>query len=143
MGECGGGPADLPAYDRDDWNHWTDRDSDCQDTRQEVLVAESTTEVAHRTDRRCRVVTGRWLVPYSATVVTAPGDLDVDHMAPLANARESGAWDWPAERRELYANYLEEPEHLIAVTARANRSKGARAPTGGNRRTLPTGASTE
>ena len=121
-------PAGLPAYDRDDWKHWTDQDGDCQDTRQEVLLAESTTGVAFRTDRRCRVATGRLLAPYSATVVTDPGDLDVDHMVPLANAHQSGAWDWTADRRELYANYLENPEHLIAVTARANRSKGARGP---------------
>ena len=121
-------PTGLPAYDRGDWKHWTDQDGDCQDTRQEVLLAESATGVAFRTDRRCRVATGRWLAPYSATVVTDPGDLDVDHMVPLANAHQSGAWDWTAGRRELYANYLERPEHLIAVTARANRSKGARGP---------------
>ena len=121
-------PAGLPAYDRDDWRHWADRDGDCQDTRQEVLIAESTTDVAYRTDRRCRVATGQWLAPYSATIVTDPGDLDVDHMVPLANAHDSGAWGWSAERRELYANYLDAPEHLIAVTARANRSKGARGP---------------
>ena len=121
-------PAGLPAYDRNDWKHWTDQDGDCQDARQEVLIAESATEVTYRTDRRCRVATGRWLAPYSATVVTDPGDLDVDHMVPLANAHQSGAWDWTSDRKELYANYLERPEHLIAVTARANRSKGARGP---------------
>ena len=93
-----------------------------------MLLAESTTEVTYRTDRRCRVANGRWLAHYSATVVTDPGDLDVDHMVPPANAHQSGAWDWTSDRRELYANYLERPEHLIAVTARANQSKGARGP---------------
>ena len=61
-------------------------------------------------------------------VVTIPGDLDIDHMVPLANAHRSGAWQWSPERKRLYANYLDDPNHLIAVTARANRSKGARGP---------------
>ena len=121
-------PAVLPDYDRDDWKHWTDADGDCQDARNEVLVAESQTAVSYRTDRRCRVAGSEWLAPFSNTVVTDPGKLDVDHMVPLGNAHASGASNWSAEQRERYANYLDDPQHLIAVTASANRSKGARGP---------------
>ena len=121
-------PATLPDYDRNDWKQWTDADRDCQDARNEVLIAESRTAVAYRTDRKCRVTTGEWLAPYSNTIVTDPGRLDVDHMVPLGNAHDSGAWQWSAEQRERYTNYLEDPQHLIAVTASANRSKGARGP---------------
>ena len=121
-------PAVLPDYDRDDWKHWTGADGDCQDARNEVLVAESQTTVSYRTDRRCRVAGGEWLAPYSNTVVTDPGKLDVDHMVPLGNAHSSGASNWSAEQRERYANYLDDPQHLIAVTASANRSNGARGP---------------
>ena len=71
---------------------------------------------------------GEWLAPYSNTIVTDPGKLDVDHMVPLGNAHASGAWNWSAEQRERYANHLGDPQHLIAVTASANRSKGARGP---------------
>ena len=121
-------PATLPDYDRQDWKHWTDADGDCQDARNEVLVAESKTAVDYRTDRQCRVSAGEWLAPYTNTVVNDPGKLDVDHMVPLGNAHSSGAWSWSVEQRELYANYLDDPQHLIAVTASANRSKGARGP---------------
>ena len=121
-------PSTLPEYSRGDWKHWTDADRDCQNARNEVLIEESLTAVTFRTPDGCRVATGQWLAPYTNTVVTDPGNLDVDHMVPLGNAHQSGAWSWPAERKELYANHLADPQHLIAVTASANRSKGARAP---------------
>ena len=121
-------PGNLPAYNRYDWKHWTDADGDCQDARQEVLVAESLATPSFKSDRRCRVTSGQWLAPFTGTVVTDPGKLDIDHMVPLGNAHRSGAWEWTAERKRLYANYLADPQHLIAVTASANRSKGARGP---------------
>ncbi len=121
-------PSILPTYDRHDWKHWTDGDGDCQDARQEVLVAESRIGPDFRTDRKCRVTSGEWLTPYTGTVVTDPGKLDIDHMVPLGNAHISGASNWSANQRKRYANYLDDPQHLIAVTASANRSKGARGP---------------
>ena len=121
-------PDDLPAYDRGDWRHWTDEDSDCQDTRNEVLLVESLIEVTYRSNQQCRVASGRWFAPYSGTTVTVPSELDIDHMVPLADAHQSGAWQWSSEQKRLYANYLTDPNHLVAVTALANRSKGARAP---------------
>ena len=119
---------DIPAYDRNDWRHWIDEDGDCQDARQEALIAESLTSVTYQSDRRCRVTTGQWSAPYTGTIVNVPGDLDIDHLVPLANAHRSGAWQWSSDRKRQYANYLDDPQHLIAVTARANRSKGAKGP---------------
>ena len=121
-------PEDLPDYSRDDWRHWVDEDRDCQDARNEVLVEESLTAVTYQSDRPCRVASGEWLAPYSGTVVSDPGKLDIDHMVPLANAHRSGAWQWSPEAKRRYANFLGEANHLIAVTAGANRSKGARGP---------------
>ena len=122
------GPGDIPPYDRDDWRQWTDEDGDCQDARHEVLIEESRTEVTYKSDRECQVVTGEWFGSFTGTTVTEAGELDIDHLVPLKNAHKSGGWSWMAERKEQYANNLDDPEHLIAVTAFANRSKGAKGP---------------
>ena len=121
-------PGGIPEYDRGDWKHWVDADGDCQDARQEVLVEESLDEVTFETDRQCRVESGRWYGAFTGVYVENPGDLDIDHLVPLKNAHLSGAWRWDAEMREEYANHLSDPDHLIAVTASANRSKGAKGP---------------
>ena len=121
-------PTGIPEYDRSDWRHWIDEDGDCQDARQEVLVEESLVEVTFETDRKCRVETGRWYGAFTGVYADDPGDLDIDHMVPLKNAHLSGAWAWNPAMKEEYANYLGEENHLIAVTASANRSKGAKGP---------------
>ena len=115
-------------YDRDEWRHWIDADKDCQDTRQEALLEESTTPPEFTDDRECRIATGRWTDPFTGGVFTEPGDLDIDHMVPLANAHRSGGHAWDRERKREYANDLAYAGHLIAVSASANRSKGSKGP---------------
>ena len=115
-------------YQRTDWKHWIDVDRDCQNTRHEVLQEESLVPVTFRTDQRCVVRSGLWLDPFTNSMITEARQLDVDHMVPLKNAHISGAWAWDRERRQDYANDMNDPSHLIAVTATANRGKGARGP---------------
>ncbi len=119
---------DLPSYNRADWGGWIDADGDCQKTRQEVLIAESLIAVMFKTERQCEVATGRWFGVFTASTVTIPGELDIDHLVPLKQAHDSGGWTWDKERKRQYANSLDDSDHLIAVTASANRSKGSRGP---------------
>ena len=120
--------AGIPDYDRDDWKHWSDEDGDCQDARQEVLIEESLKPVTFETDEKCRVEAGQWWAPHLGHHLGNPSHIDVDHHVPLKNAHLSGAWAWSPEMKEEYANYLEEENHLIALSSRHNRSKGARGP---------------
>lgn len=119
---------DIPKYSRKDWRHWTDADGDCQNTRHEVLIDESKSSVSYKSNRQCQVVEGKWLDPYTGQEVHLASRLDVDHMIPLKNAHLSGAWSWDQKKRKAFANNMNDPAHLIAVTASANRQKGAKGP---------------
>ena len=123
-------PRDIPDYDRDEWRHWTDEDEDCQDARQEALIAESDTPVTYKSDEKCKVASGSWVGPYTGESFTDPADLDIDHMVPLANAHRSGGWAWTEDRKRQYANDLSYAGHLVATKASANRAKGSKGPDG-------------
>lgn len=116
------------AYSRSYYQHWVDHDSDCQDTRNEVLIRDAAGEVTYRDGDKCVVVKGTWNDPYSGKTYYEPRQLDVDHVVPLKNAHESGAWAWSKERRRDYANYLAANQHLLAVLASENRRKGDKGP---------------
>lgn len=121
-------PAVLPDYNRKDWKHWIDADRDCQNTRAEVLIAEAAAPVSFTQDKDCTVAAGEWSDPFTGETFTMARQLDVDHLVPLANAHRSGGWQWDAARKRDFANSLDYANHLIAVAASANRSKGARGP---------------
>lgn len=115
------------AYDRDLYQHWIDADGDCQDARQEVLIAESVIPVT-LTSNGCDVVSGLWNDPYTGKSFTNPSDLDIDHMIPLKEAHDSGAWAWSSALKRAFANDLDKPYILIAVDDGANQSKSDRDP---------------
>ena len=115
------------AYNRDLYGGWIDADADCQNTRHEVLITESTVPVTLDA-RGCRVVSGRWEDPYAGRIFTDPRNLDIDHFIPLAEVHRSGGHAWTPAQRRRYANDLSNPNTLIAVSASANRSKSDRDP---------------
>ena len=128
-------PPDIPEYSRSQWKHWTDEDGDCQDARQEALISESLVEVTFESERKCRVATGRWYGAFASIYVEVPGDLDIDHLVPLKNAHDTGGWAWSSARKEQYANYLGDPDHLIAVTKPESTEGHRRTPMDGVRKT--------
>lgn len=115
-------------YRRSLYKHWIDADRNCLDTRQEVLIRDTTGKLNFENPKKCVVVRGQWIDPYTGKSFREPRQLDVDHVVPLKNAHESGAWKWSAEKRQDYANYLIDNRHLLAVIASENRKKGAKGP---------------
>ena len=109
-------------YVRTLFRHWVDADKNGCNTRYEVLIAEATLKPA--VGARCYLSGGKWKSPYDAKVFTNQTGLDIDHMVPLAEAWRSGAWSWTSAQRMEYANDLDDPRTLLAVTAGLNRSKG-------------------
>ena len=119
------------AYDRRDWRHWIDADRDCQNARAEVLIAESVAPVTFAPEDsgdQCRVISGRWVGPWTGEVFTDASDLDIDHHVPLGHAHLAGGWQWPPDRKRAYANDLVDPASLQATSKLVNRSKGKQAP---------------
>lgn len=113
-------------YDRDKFVHWVDGDGDGCDTRDEVLRQEA--KRAPAVGSGCSLSGGRWFSWYDGERVTDAGDLDIDHLVPLAEAWGSGARTWSARTRQRFANDLRDRRSLTAVTASSNRSKSDRDP---------------
>ena len=100
------------------FRHWTDVDGDGCDTRCEVLAAQRRTDLAG-------LPGGGWLSIYDGYTTSDPSELEIDHVVALAEAWDSGASSWDADRREAFAN---DPDELLAVTLATNRSKSDRDP---------------
>lgn len=119
-------PEYTSGYDRDLFDHWIDADRDGCNTRREVLIVESLTPI--EISSGCDLVGGSWLSQYDAMLSEDFSSFDIDHMVPLKEAWDSGAHAWDYETRMRFANDLDFPGSLIAVTASSNRSKSDRDP---------------
>jgi uncharacterized protein DUF1524 len=113
----------MDGYDRDKFPHWHDVDDACN-TREAVLKRDGD-NVEVGSD--CYPTSGTWTSPYDGETWSAPADVDIDHMVPLADAWRTGAANWSQEQREAFANDLDSPQ-LWAVTDNVNQSKGDKPP---------------
>lgn len=113
-------------YDRDLFRHWSDADGDGCNTRYEVLIEESLTPVTVASG--CKLSGGTWVSAFDLKETIDPSTFDVDHLVPLKEAWDSGAWAWDAATRQAFANDLDYGMSLIAVSASSNRSKSDRDP---------------
>jgi hypothetical protein len=105
-------------YSRDLYPHWVDRDGDGCDARREVLLEESRNGALD-----CHSRIGLWMSVYDGVEMLDRYVIEVDHVVALAEAHRSGADRWSANRRELFANDLDSPWTLVAVTAASNQQK--------------------
>jgi hypothetical protein len=113
----------MDGYDRDAFPHWHTVEGACN-TRETVLQRDGE-GVEAGTD--CAPTSGSWTSPYDGDTWTAPADVDIDHMVPLAAAWRSGAAEWTTAQRETFANDLTSPQ-LWAVTDNVNQEKDDKTP---------------
>ncbi|MER0216632.1 MAG: HNH endonuclease [Nitrosomonas sp.] len=118
-------PAPVSSYNRKDWPHWIDADGDCQNTRQEMLIASSRVPVKFKDSRHCTVVSGEWFGVYTGKTFSKASNVDIDHIVPLAHAHRHGADKWTRDQRRTFANDF---ENLVVVDDAANQSKSDQAP---------------
>lgn len=113
------------AYDRELYmpDGWLETDRPGCNVRELVLIAEAI--AIAEVDQDCRPLDGLWHSWYDDDPFDDPSRLDIDHMVPLAEAHDSGAAVWPAERKSAFANDLELEAALTAVSASSNRTKRA------------------
>lgn len=102
---------------------WDDADGDCQNSRHEALIAQSTAPVRFKSGRNCKVTAGRWISPFTGAVIHDPSKIDIDHVVPLKWAWERGASQWSYRTRQRFAN---DQANLLSVEASLNRQKGAK-----------------
>jgi hypothetical protein len=125
-------PSHVGSYDRskygDDWASRSTKWGYCN-TRALVLIAESA--VATTRNSNCTVLTGKWFSWYNdKTYTNAYGGtyVQIDHMVPVENSWQSGAWSWTKATRVRFYNDLGDARSLNAVDSYDNEAKGASAP---------------
>lgn len=109
-------------YLRTDWDHWSDLDGNCLDTRAEILKERSLVPI-HLNKKGCKVKTGQWNDYYFDEIHTLASQVDIDHVVPLKHAHDSGAALWSPSQKQIFAN---DKENLVITNKHYNRQKGSK-----------------
>ncbi len=115
-------------YNRALFDYPADLNGDCQNTRAEVLIAESRASVTYTSARHCYVRTGRWYSYYDGVWGTLASRFELDHLVPLYEAWISGARRWTTADRRRLANDTAFGATLQIVTSAVNQAKGEKDP---------------
>lgn len=121
-------PQPAQDYDRDtQFGEWIKplKDS-CLNTRGIVLQRDSSVKVG--INEKCFVTNGAWYDPYTDKNYNDSADIQIDHVVALKNAYMTGAHSWNNTKRCLYANYLGNDFHLLAVNGPENMKKSDKSP---------------
>lgn len=137
-------------YSRREWKHWISTERSCWNTREEVLNRDAVPGTIKYIDKHrkptkdylsaCAIAdvkktkdetvidsqnSGVWICPYSGKKITDVSKVDIDHVIPLSNAARNGGQAWTLAQKEAFAN---DPDNLLATSAKENRSKGDKGP---------------
>ena len=123
------GRAPMTGYDRERFGQaWADVDRNGCDTRNDVLRRDLTEVVLKPGTHGCLVLSGVLTDPYGGGAihfVRGPGTstaVQIDHVVALADAWQTGAQQWPQDKRLRFAN---DPRELLAVAGSLNGQKGS------------------
>jgi len=106
-------------YLRSDWGTWAAGADHC-DTRARVLVRDAIPgTLRHGTG--CRISGGAWISSYDGVRIIDPHLVQIDHRVPVHEAAQSETRSWSSTERHRFYN---DPDNLVAVSARSNTSKG-------------------
>lgn len=136
-------------FKKENWNHWISRNNSCWNVREHVLNRDAVpgtikllNEKAEPTDNlkeACGIgvsiekdgkinisgEAGTWIDPYSGGEFTDLNDLVVSHIVSLENANSHGGAEWSPEKKEAFANDL---DNLIVVSKKEHRAKADKGP---------------
>ena len=122
-------------YKRTEWKHWISYETPCWSTREEVLdrqAEKGSITYLDKDDKEtkdkskaCSIKSGVWIDPYSKETIKDPTKLDIDHTGALSWTAKAGGQEWDKQKKQDYANDF---DHLVATTAKENRTKGDKGP---------------